>query len=243
MGVYVCVYIYTHTSIFTNFLAVTMCLPHTQQPYIYTSTNSKLLFLIYIVWGSNERNTRKHAHARMHTRMIRHLAIHFAAYHTDTRIHTRTHMRAHSHAHTNYWPCYGVATISRRLKVIGLFCRILSITQGSFAKETYNFEEPTNRDHPIRAKHTRVRMHTRSHTCTYTCTRTHRHTRTHIHTHTHYYLTFTTAKIALRQIYTITHTRTHTHTHSHLHTHTHTHTSPSSHSHDLFTESHVTVPE
>jgi len=44
---------------------------------------------------------------------------------------------------------YGVATISRLLKIIGLFCRISSLLQGSFAKERYNFKEPTNRIHPI----------------------------------------------------------------------------------------------
>jgi len=44
---------------------------------------------------------------------------------------------------------YGVATISRLLKMIGLFCRILSLLLGSFAKETYNFKEPTNRSHQI----------------------------------------------------------------------------------------------
>jgi len=44
---------------------------------------------------------------------------------------------------------YGVATISRLLKMTGLFCRILSLLQGFFAKETYNFKEPTNRSHPI----------------------------------------------------------------------------------------------
>ena len=44
---------------------------------------------------------------------------------------------------------YGVATISRLLKNIGLFCRISSLLQGSFAKETYNFKEPTHRSHPI----------------------------------------------------------------------------------------------
>jgi len=42
-----------------------------------------------------------------------------------------------------------VATISRLLKIIGLFCRISALLQGSFAKETYNFKEPTNRSHPI----------------------------------------------------------------------------------------------
>ena len=40
--------------------------------------------------------------------------------------------------------CYGVATISRLLKIIGLFCRIQSLLQGSFAKETYHCKEPTN---------------------------------------------------------------------------------------------------
>jgi len=44
---------------------------------------------------------------------------------------------------------YGVATISGRLKIIGLFCRICSLLQGPFAKETYNLKEPTNRSHPI----------------------------------------------------------------------------------------------
>ena len=44
---------------------------------------------------------------------------------------------------------YCVATSSRLLKIIGLLCRISSLLQGSFAKETYNFKEPTNRSPPI----------------------------------------------------------------------------------------------
>ena len=40
-----------------------------------------------------------------------------------------------------------MATISRLLKIIGLFCRILSLVWGSLAKETYNFKEPTNGSH------------------------------------------------------------------------------------------------
>ena len=39
--------------------------------------------------------------------------------------------------------------ISRLLKIRGLSCRIQSLLQGSFAKETYTFKEPTNRSHPI----------------------------------------------------------------------------------------------
>jgi len=45
--------------------------------------------------------------------------------------------------------CYGVAMIIRLLKIISLFCRIQSLLQGSFAKETYNFKAPTHRSHPI----------------------------------------------------------------------------------------------
>ena len=45
---------------------------------------------------------------------------------------------------------YGVATVSRLLQIVRLFCRISSLLTGSFEKETYNFKEPTNRSHPIR---------------------------------------------------------------------------------------------
>ena len=33
--------------------------------------------------------------------------------------------------------------------IVGLVCRILSLLHGSFAKETYNFIDPTNQSHPI----------------------------------------------------------------------------------------------
>ena len=45
--------------------------------------------------------------------------------------------------------CYGVATMSRLLQIIGLFCRMSSLLKGFLAKETYDFKEPTNRSHPI----------------------------------------------------------------------------------------------
>jgi len=44
---------------------------------------------------------------------------------------------------------YWVVTVSRIDKMIGLFCRISSLLEGSFAKETYNFIDPTNQSHPI----------------------------------------------------------------------------------------------
>jgi len=51
---------------------------------------------------------------------------------------------------------YGVATISRILKIIGLFCRISSLIQGSFAKEIYNFKEPTKREKKSDAGHLHI---------------------------------------------------------------------------------------
>jgi len=45
--------------------------------------------------------------------------------------------------------CSGVAMISRLLKILGLFCRISSLLQGSFAKQIYNLKAPTHRSHPI----------------------------------------------------------------------------------------------
>jgi len=44
---------------------------------------------------------------------------------------------------------YGVATTSRLLKIIGLFCKRALWKRRYSAKETYNFKEPTNRSHPI----------------------------------------------------------------------------------------------
>jgi len=44
---------------------------------------------------------------------------------------------------------YGVATISRLLKIIGLFCKRALQKRLYSAKETCNFKVPTNRSHPI----------------------------------------------------------------------------------------------
>ena len=42
-----------------------------------------------------------------------------------------------------------MATISRLLKIIGLFCKRALLKRRYSAKETCNFKEPTNRSHPI----------------------------------------------------------------------------------------------
>ena len=53
--------------------------------------------------------------------------------------------------------------ISRLLKIVGLFCRISSLLCSSFAKETYNFKEPTNRRHPIDCRQS-MSIHRQRHT-------------------------------------------------------------------------------
>ena len=52
----------------------------------------------------------------------------------------------------SYW--YGVASISRLLKIIRLFCKRALWNRRYSAKETYNFKEPTNRSHPLTLYHT-----------------------------------------------------------------------------------------
>ena len=51
---------------------------------------------------------------------------------------------------------YGVAIISRLLKMIGLFCRRALEKRLYSAKETYNLKEPINRSHPIHEEGARV---------------------------------------------------------------------------------------
>ena len=59
-------------------------------------------------------------------------------------------MYSHTHTHqTRHARDYGVATISRHLKTLGLFCKRALLKRQSSAKETYNCKEPANRSHPI----------------------------------------------------------------------------------------------
>jgi len=45
--------------------------------------------------------------------------------------------------------CYGVASVSRIDKIIGLFCKRALQKRHYSAKETYNLIDSTNRSHPI----------------------------------------------------------------------------------------------
>jgi len=53
------------------------------------------------------------------------------------------------HVYTMVWHHYGVATINRLLKIIGLFCKRALQKRPIFCKETNDLKEPTNHSHPI----------------------------------------------------------------------------------------------
>jgi len=103
-----------------------------------------------------------------------------------------------------------VATISRLLKIIGLLCRISSLLYISFAKETYNFKEPTSRSHPIAALWLTDKAKSFLTLLSSPATHRHRHTDKDKDTDTDTH----------RQTQTDRHTHTHTHTYTHTHKHT-----------------------
>jgi len=63
--------------------------------------------------------------------------------------HTVARCSTLQHTATRYDADYGVASISRLLKIIGLSCKRALQKRLYSAKETYNFKEPTNRSHLI----------------------------------------------------------------------------------------------
>jgi len=79
------------------------------------------------------------------------------------RVHVHVHVHVcvcmYTHIHVYVHMCgsadcvwrlgYEVATISRLLKITGLFCKRALLKRRHSAKETCNFKEPTNRSHPI----------------------------------------------------------------------------------------------
>jgi len=70
----------------------------------------------------------------------------------ETRCSRQQHTATDCNAHlvVKYFShSYGVATIMRLLKIIGLFCKRARWKRRYSAKETYNFKEPTTRSHPI----------------------------------------------------------------------------------------------
>jgi len=119
----------------------------------------------------------------------------------------------------------GLATISKLLKSIGLFGEYRSLLWVSFAKETYNFKEPTNRSHPIKESLCIfiVQTHTAPHRTTPRHTATHRttlhHTAPHCTTPHHIALHRTTIHHTAPHCNALHHTAPHCNTLQHTATH------------------------
>ena len=112
-----------------------------------------------------------HCHTTAHTQTCAHTSFclsrvgctsanHFhITTHTQKCEHTHDHHRhVTAHTQTCTHTSYGVATLSRIDKIISLFCKILSLLQGSFAKDTYNLIDPTDQSHPILNKSCGMRL-------------------------------------------------------------------------------------
>ena len=104
------------------------------------------------------------------------ISLQHAARHCNTLHDFTTRWNTLQHAVTH---CYGVATISRLLKIIGLFCRISSILRGLLAEAT-----PYTLRHT--AIHCNILQHTETHCFALQRTATHcnaqQHTATHCNT-------------------------------------------------------------
>ena len=106
-------------------------------------------------------------HTSAHCNTLQHTATHFSTLqhtsaHCNTLQHPAPHFSTlqHTSAHCNILvipvvtvctsiTLYGVATISRPLKITGFFCKKALQKRLYSAKETYDFEESTHRSHPI----------------------------------------------------------------------------------------------
>jgi len=123
---YVYIYVYTHTYIVMHIKMVI-----TIHKYIrnsYDSPSSAYVYMYEYIY------VYTHTYIYMHIKMV---------------------ITIHKYKHNSYdspssW--YGVATISRLLQIICLFCKRALQKRLYSARETYNFKEPTNRSHHITLK-------------------------------------------------------------------------------------------
>ena len=104
----------------------------------------KILHYMYTKGSSRMFGCDLHAYTHKHERT-------YPRAKTHTHTHTHTFKQVKSQTWNKDWLLrfeYGVATISRLLKIIGLFCKRALWKRVYSAKETYNFNELTDRSHP-----------------------------------------------------------------------------------------------
>jgi len=87
----------------------------------------------------------------MHMYLYKYIRVHI---YTDIRAWLQffLHFKAPATIQIRQETHYGVATISRLHKIIGLFCKRALLKRRYSAKETYDFKEPTNRSHPMSSR-------------------------------------------------------------------------------------------
>jgi len=130
-------YIHTHNSLH-------VCLLHTHKyepdTYTHTCVCVCLLYTHVCLWHVSLLHTYTHMSGLLNTHTCVCVPIvHMCVYDM---------WAYYIHTHTQSLAC-GVATLSRLLKIIGLFCKRALWKRWYSAKETYNFNEPTNRSHPV----------------------------------------------------------------------------------------------
>jgi len=82
-------------------------------------------------------------------RIIFRRGINFVIFFSKNNIFAKNHIYTKNRIYAKYDMGWGGATISRLLKMIGLFCKRALQKRRRSAKETYDFKEPPNRSHPI----------------------------------------------------------------------------------------------
>jgi len=103
--------------------------------YIYIYTHTYIHIYIY-VWMNMYIYRYKHINIHTYVWIYEHINLSSKC----------GFMRIRLWVHNNW---YGVASISKLLKITGLFCKRALSKRLYSAKETYNLKEPTNRSHPI----------------------------------------------------------------------------------------------
>ena len=157
-----CAHLFTHIhNCMDSICAHTHSLSFFARTHSFTHTHNCMDSICAHTHALSFFHTHTHSHTYTHSTIVRIAYVHTHTF-SFSLTHTHSHTHSHTHTHTTIvWTaymhpltiCYGVATMSRLLKIIGLFCkRALENTRYS-AKETYHFKEPTNRSHPIALLH------------------------------------------------------------------------------------------
>jgi len=123
----------------------TRALPHI---YILTYTKDKSL-TTHTHPHIHKREEPYHTYTSSHTQKTRALPHIYTSEHALPHIYKELHTPKIWHAFSSRCTYVNMGWLRWIDKIIGLSCRMRSLLWGSFAKETYDFIDPTNISHPI----------------------------------------------------------------------------------------------